>query len=253
MQVITTKDWIVPDWPAPDNVRALFTTRNGGVSSGTHGMYTSLNLGAHVNDKPENVTQNRALLRRHLPQEPKWLSQVHGTLPVQIEHAAAEIPEADAAFSRRQQTVCAVMVADCLPVLLCDQAGTGVGIAHAGWRGLAGGVIENTVEAMQMDPCRLMAWLGPAIGPGHFEVGAEVYEAFVQHDDRAQQAFQPKHSNGQAKWLADIFLLARQRLSNCGVTKIYGGGVCTYSDPARFYSYRRDGETGRMAALIWLE
>jgi len=251
--VITTKDWIVPDWPAPDNVKALFTTRNGGVSNGSRGMYASLNLGAHVNDELENVGQNRALLRRHLPQEPKWLKQVHGTLPVQIEHVAGGIPEADAAFSRQRRTVCAVMVADCLPVLLCDQAGTAVGIAHAGWRGLANGVIENTVEAMGVNPRQLIAWLGPAIGPDHFEVGADVYAAFVRHEERAEQAFQPKHSGGEAKWFADIFLLARQRLNGCGISEIYGGGICTYSDSSRFFSYRRDGETGRMAALIWFE
>lgn len=251
--MITMKDWVVPDWPAPDNVRALFTTRNGGVSSGNNGMYSSLNLGAHVNDELEHVAQNRSILRRHLPQEPKWLKQVHGTLPVQIEHTATVLPEADAAFSRRQQTVCAVMVADCLPVLLCDRAGTAVGIAHAGWRGLAGGVIEKTMEAMQVDPRQLMAWLGPAIGPDHFEVGVDVYEAFVQHDEYAEQAFQSKHSGNQAKWSADIFLLARQRLNGCGIADVYGGGICTYSDSTRFYSYRRDGETGRMAALIWFE
>ncbi|MBX3616894.1 peptidoglycan editing factor PgeF [Nitrosomonas sp.] len=251
--MITREDWIIPDWPAPDNVRALFTTRNGGVSSGARGMYASLNLGAHVNDELENVTRNRAIVRRHLPREPKWLKQVHGTLPVQIEHTATIIPEADAAFSRRQKHVCAVMVADCLPVLLCDQAGTVVGVVHAGWRGLAGGIIENTVEAMQVDPHQLMAWLGPAIGPNHFEVGADVHAAFVQHEERAVQAFQPKFSGDQAKWLADIFLLARQRLNGCGISKVYGGGVCTYSDSNRFYSYRRDGGTGRMAALIWFE
>lgn len=244
-------DWIVPDWPAPVNVKALFTTRKGGVSSGAGNLYTSMNLGIHVNDNPEDVAQNRRLLRRHLPHEPKWLQQVHGTRPVQIERIAEAVPQADAAYSRQQHAVCAVMVADCLPVLFCDLDGTTVGVAHAGWRGLAGGILEKTIEAMQVDQRQMIAWLGPAIGPDHFEVGADVYEAFVQRDPQAAQAFTPKASRRGQKWLADIFMLARQRLSNCGVAGIYGGGICTFSDRARFFSYRRDGETGRMAALIW--
>ena len=244
-------DWIIPDWSAPANVKALFTTRNGGVSRGENGVYASLNLGTHVNDDVTHVTRNRALLRRHLPNEPKWLKQVHGTSPIWIDHAAAITPEGDAVLSRKSGTVCAVMVADCLPVFLCDTAGTTVGIVHAGWRGLAGGIIEQSVAAMQVDQGKLMAWLGPAIGPDHFEVGKDVYDTFVRHDAQAAQAFVPT-SQHEKKWLADIFLLARQRLSSAGVTEIYGGGVCTYSDPARFFSYRRDGETGRMAALIWL-
>jgi YfiH family protein len=144
------------------------------------------------------------------------------------------------------------MVADCLPVFLCDATGTTVGIVHAGWRGLAGGILEQSIAAMAVDHNKLMAWLGPAIGPDHFEVGADVYEAFVQQDAQAAQAFVPKHSSHE-KWLANIFLLARQRLTSIGITEIYGGGICTFSDPERFFSYRRDGETGRMAALIWLE
>ncbi|MDV6348451.1 peptidoglycan editing factor PgeF [Nitrosomonas sp. Is35] len=245
-------DWIIPDWPAPANVKALFTTRNGGVSRGENDVYASLNLGAHVNDDVTHVTHNRALLRRHLPSEPKWLKQVHGTSPVWIDHAAAATPEGDAVLSRKSGTVCAVMVADCLPVFLCDTAGTTVGIVHAGWRGLAGGIIEQSIAAMQVDHGKLMAWLGPAIGPDHFEVGKDVYDTFVRHDAQAGQAFGPKDSQHEKKWLADIFLLARQRLISAGVTEIYGGDVCTYSDPARFFSYRRDGDTGRMAALIWL-
>ncbi|NBQ67704.1 MAG: peptidoglycan editing factor PgeF [Nitrosomonadaceae bacterium] len=245
-------DWIIPDWPAPANVKALFTTRNGGVSRSENDVYASLNLGAHVNDDIAHVTRNRALLRRHLPNEPKWLKQVHGTSPVWIDHAEAATPEGDAVLSRKSGTVCAVMVADCLPVFLCDAAGTTVAIVHAGWRGLAGGIIEQSIAAMQVDQRKLMAWLGPAIGPDHFEVGKDVYDTFVQHDAQAAQAFAPRNSQHEKKWLADIFLLARQRLVSAGVTEIYGGGVCTYSDPARFFSYRRDGETGRMAALIWL-
>ncbi len=246
-------DWIVPDWPAPGNVKALFTTRNGGVSRGTNGAYASLNLGTHVNDNLADVECNRALLRRHLPGEPSWLKQVHGTLPIWVDQTATVTPEGDAVLSRKQGAVCAVMVADCLPIFLCDTAGTTVGIAHAGWRGLAGGIIEQSIAAMAVDHNQLMAWLGPAIGPDYFEVGADVYEAFVQQDAQAMQAFVPKHSSHEKKWLADIFLLTRQRLTSIGITEIYGGGICTFSDPARFFSYRRDGETGRMAALIWLE
>lgn len=246
-------DWIIPDWPAPGNVKALFTTRNGGVSRGANGAYASLNLGAHVNDNLADVECNRTLLRRHLPGEPRWLKQVHGTLPIWIDQTATVIPEGDAVLSCTQGAVCAVMVADCLPVFLCDAAGTTVGIVHAGWRGLAGGIIERSVAAMAVDHNKLMAWLGPAIGPDHFEVGADVYEAFVQQNAQAAQAFVPKNSSHEKKWLADIFLLARQRLTSIGITEIYGGGICTFSDPERFFSYRRDGETGRMAALIWLE
>lgn len=246
-------DWIIPDWPAPGNVKALFTTRHGGVSNGRNGNYASLNLGAHVNDDLADVKTNRAILRRHLPAEPKWLQQVHGISSIWIEHTTAATPQGDAALSTRQGTVCAVMVADCLPVFLCDAAGTTVGIVHAGWRGLAGGIVEQSVAAMQVENSKLMAWLGPAIGPDHFEVGAEVYEAFVQHDEQAVQAFKQQDNVHEKKWLADIFVLARQRLTSVGISEIYGGGICTFSDPARFFSYRRDGETGRMAALIWLE
>ncbi len=247
------QNWIIPNWPAPAGVRSLFTTRTGGVSRDENGAYASMNLGAHVNDAPENVARNRALLREHLPAEPKWLKQVHGTDPIWLERTKAVNPEGDAVYSRKSETVCAIMVADCLPVFLCDKAGTVVAIAHAGWRGLAGGVIEKTIEAMQAEHGSLLAWLGPAIGPRYFEVGADVYDAFMQHDARAEKAFVAKSDPREKKWLADIFLLARQRLMENNVTAIYGGGVCTYSDPRRFYSYRRDGETGRMAALIWLE
>lgn len=246
-------DWITPDWPAPANVKALFTTRSGGVSSGVNGVYASLNLGAHVNDDAAHVTRNRALLRSHLPGEPKWLKQVHGTLPIWIDEAEAVTPEGDAVLSCTLGTVCAIMVADCLPVFICDKAGTTVGIVHAGWRGLVDGIIERSIAAMQVDYGQLMVWLGPAIGPDCFEVGSDVYDAFVQQDAQAAQAFKSRGSGREEKWLADIFLLARQRLNNVGVVEIYGGGVCTYSDPMRFFSYRRDGETGRMAALIWLE
>lgn len=246
---------IIPDWPAPGHVKALFTTRNGGVSENTHGAYASFNLGMHVRDNLEHVAENRALLRHYLPAEPKWLEQVHGTQHVWAEQAT-DRPQADAALTRQPDTVCAVMVADCLPVLLCDDTGAVVGVAHGGWRGLAAGIIEQTVTAMQARPDKLMAWLGPAIGPAYFEVGDDVREVFVAEDAQAGQAFKPatrKNTSTGRKWFADIFQLARFRLRTAGVRKIYGGGMCTYSDSSRFYSYRRDGATGRMAALIWME
>jgi YfiH family protein len=240
------EDWIVPDWPAPPAVRALVTTRNGGVSQGP---YASLNLGLKVNDDPQAVTRNRALLRAHLPAEPRWIAQVHGNRVVDADRFEG-LPEADAAVSRTPGTVCAVMIADCMPVLLADRSGTVVGAAHAGWRGLAAGVIENTVEAMGVDPGELVAWLGPAIGPDAFEVGADVRDAFLALDAGAAPAFRD-HRPG--KWLADLFWLARRRLAALGVTEVYGGGLCTVSDPARFFSHRRDRVSGRMAALVWLD
>ncbi|PTN12777.1 peptidoglycan editing factor PgeF [Nitrosomonas aestuarii] len=255
-------DTIIPDWPAPAHVKGMFTTRHGGVSSGLHGAYATLNLGMHVNDHPGDVAINRALLRKHLPGDPQWLQQVHGANHVWIGQAgalprdAAEDKQGDAALSRQYNTVCAIMVADCLPVFLCDTAGTTVGVVHAGWRGLATGVIEQSIAAMQIESNQLMAWLGPAIGPDHFEVGDEVRTAFVSQDSHAARAFMSNRNSvehAEIKWFANIFELARQRLACAGVTRIYGGGICTYSDPARFFSYRRDGETGRMAALIWLE
>jgi YfiH family protein len=247
-------DWIVPEWPAPCNVKALFTTRNGGAGSPpSPSPYASLNLGDHVGDDPLIVKQNRALLRRFLPGEPRWLKQVHGTTSVNLDGDDCTAPcDADAAFSRRPGNVCAVLVADCLPVLLCDHAGTLVGVIHAGWRGLAEGIIERTVSAIGALDTPIMAWLGPAIEPDHFEVGEEVRQAFIKHDKKAALAFLPHGLRSNGKWLADLFLLARQRLANAGVTEVYGGKYCTFSDPARFFSYRRDGATGRMAGLIWL-
>jgi YfiH family protein len=239
------EDWIVPDWPAAGRVKALITTRRGGVSSGA---YASLNLGDAVGDDAANVAENRRRLETCLPSAPKWLRQVHGKRVV----GASEIvppTEADASFTSDANVVCAIMAADCLPVLLCDRAGSVVAAAHAGWRGLSDGVIENTVRAMGLPGAELMAYLGPAIGPTAFEVGADVHTAFVTHDPRAQSAFR-KH--GEEKWLADLYCLARQRLQHAGVTTVYGGNHCTYTDPARFFSYRRDGASGRMAALIWL-
>jgi polyphenol oxidase len=242
-------DCIVPDWPAPHNVRALVTTRNGGIGRST---YTSFNLGAHVGDDPLTVKQNRALLRRLLPNEPCWLKQAHGTAAFGMDgHGCSAPPDADAVFSRQPGNVCAVLVADCLPVLLCDRAGTMVAVIHAGWRGMAAGVIERTVAAIGPSATPLMAWLGPAIGPNHFEVGNEVRQAFITNDSRAATAF-VSHDERSGKWFADLFLLARLRLLKAGVNEVYGGGLCTFSDPAQFFSYRRDGVTGRMAGLIWL-
>lgn len=242
---------IVPDWPAPANVRALVTTRHGGVSAGP---YASLNLGDHVGDDPAAVAENRRILRARLPAEPVWLNQVHGK---QCRDASAcpnakgnQPPEADAAYSRKPGVVCAVLTADCLPVLLCDAAGTVVAAAHAGWRGLAAGVIESTVAAMEVPGERLLAWLGPAIGPRHFEVGGEVREVFIAHDPQAANAFTAR-PNG--KWFCDIYRLAAQRLAALGACRLASADFCTVRDTERFFSYRRDGITGRMASLIWLD
>jgi hypothetical protein len=240
-----TNDWIIPDWPAPPRVRALITTRTGGVS---RGPYASLNLGDHVGDDPRAVAENRRLLRRHLPAEPRWLAQVHGTRVVRAESVAGP-EQADAAYTSAPDTVCAVMTADCLPVLLCDADGTEVAIAHAGWRGLAQGVVERTVAAMARRPEHLLAYLGPAIGPAAFEVGDEVRAAFLARGAAAGSAFRP---HGAGKWLADIYELARQRLRGAGVERVSGGDYCTVADGARFFSYRRDKVTGRMASLVWL-
>lgn len=240
---------ILPDWPAPANVRSLQTTRHGGQSQPP---YASLNLGMHVGDVAIDVAANRQQLNRWVPTEPVWLNQVHGIAVVDAAQASC-VPDADAAFARHKHTVCAVMTADCLPVLLCDEAGTVVAAVHAGWRSLLDGVIEATVQAMlaENDQLKLLAWLGPAIGPEAFEVGDEVRAAFISKDASAESAFKPGKAAG--KWLGDIYAIARQRLSSVGVSQVYGGGLCTYSDSQRFFSFRRDQATGRMASLIWLE
>jgi YfiH family protein len=239
-------EFIVPDWPAPPGVRALQSTRTGGVS---RGPYESLNLGDHVGDDPADVAANRARLAAFLPGEPLWLKQVHG---VAVADALADGPgaEADAAIARQGGRVCVVMTADCLPLLLCDRAGTVVAAVHAGWRGLAAGVVEAAVAAMGRPGSELLAWLGPAIGPEAFEVGEEVRAAFLARDPGAAEAFVAR---GGGKWLADIWLLARQRLTSLGIDSVWGGGQCTVSDRERFFSYRRDGVTGRMGAFVWLE
>lgn len=242
-------EFIQIDWPAPAHVRAVQTTRSGGFSLPP---YDSLNLGDHAGDDAITVARNRQSLSDVVPSEPLWLEQIHGVEVVVAEHAGCK-PRADACISRAKNAVCAIMTADCLPVLLCDQTGTVVAAAHAGWRGLADGVIEATVKAMDVPTQTLMAWLGPAIGPQAFEVGGDVRDAFVSRDANASLAFTSHPSLlTPHKYLADICQLARQRLHSLGITQIYGGGLCTYTDHKRFFSFRRDGQTGRMATLIWL-
>ena len=236
---------IRPDWPAPARVQAIMTTRSGGVSLPP---WASFNLGDHVGDDPAHVAANRARLREHLPAEPGWLQQVHSARVVEL--GREQNPEADAAFTRARGRVCAVLTADCLPVLFCDRAGSVVAAAHAGWRGLANGVLEATVAAMGVAPGDILAWLGAAIGPQAFEVGEEVRAAFItQHPENAA-AFV---AGAPGKWMADIYALARIRLGGAGVQSIHGGGRCTFDEAETFYSYRRDGVTGRMASLIWLD
>ena len=238
-------DWIVPDWPAAGRVRSLVTTRAGGVSSGA---FASLNLSASVGDDPDSVVRNRAILCACLPAEPAWIKQVHGTAVIDPERATPET-EADGAVTRCPRRVCVVMTADCLPVFLSDRAGQAVGIAHAGWRGLATGVIENAVRAMGSPSGSLIAYIGPGIGARRYEVGDEVRRAFVDRDPGAASSFAPGRDG---KHFADLYALARARLAAAGVTDTYGGGFCTASDE-RFFSFRRDRTTGRMASLIWLE
>ncbi|TCW30770.1 peptidoglycan editing factor PgeF [Gulbenkiania mobilis] len=245
---MSVNEWLQADWPAPATVRTLITTRAGGVSQGP---WAGLNLGDHVGDDPVHVSANRARLRSHLPAEPVWLQQVHGTQVLDLaRYTGGTPPEADASVAHAPGLVSVVMTADCLPVLLCDRAGTVVAAAHAGWRGLCNGVIEATVAAMQVALGEVLAWLGPAIGPDAFEVGAEVRAAFLERDASAASAFTPI---GDDKYLADIYALARKRLGRLGVDAVYGGDFCTVIDRERFYSYRRDGTSGRMASLIWLE
>jgi YfiH family protein len=253
-KMLSDHSFIIPSWPAPANVKSLQTTRVGGKSVAP---YDSLNLGGHVGDEPLTVAANRQLLNQYVPSEPLWLNQVHG-LEVVNAHEADCLPCADAAYTDRNGVVCAVMTADCLPVLLCNTAGTEVAAIHAGWKGLLDGVIETGVAKMKSPANEIMAWFGPAIGPDAFEVGDDVREAFVQHHAEAKQAFVKLTSNSSAssaepKWLGNIYQLATQRLHSKGVKQIYGGGLCTYTDASRFFSFRRDGATGRMATLIWLD
>jgi YfiH family protein len=244
----TALGWIVPDWPAPAHVRVLSTLRGGGVSEGP---YASLNLAGHVGDCAEAVAANRTLLREaaRLPAEPLWLEQVHGTTVTGHEGGGPIPPRADAAVALEPGRVCAVMTADCLPVVFADRAGTRCGVAHAGWRGLVGGVLEATVAALEVAPADLHVWLGPAIGPAAFEVGPEVREAYL---DRVEDSAACFRLNDHGRYMADLYGLARLVLGAAGVTSIHGGGWCTHEDAQRFFSYRRDGVTGRMATLAWL-
>jgi len=238
---------IVPQWPIPQGVAACSSTRIGGVSLSP---YDSLNLGAHCGDNPEHVEENRKRLfaAGNLPSKPVWLEQVHGKDVLKLSSGPYLSKRADASYSNTPGTVCAVMTADCLPVLFCNRAGTEVAAAHAGWRGLCEGVLEETVACFADKPENIIAWLGPAIGPDAFEVGAEVREAFMAKDPQADIAFVPRGE----KYLADIYQLARQRLANVGVENVYGGDHCTFSESETFFSYRRDNTTGRMASFIWL-
>lgn len=244
---------IVPGWDGlPPAVRALSTTRRGGLSAPPYDDGAGgggLNLGLHVGDDAGTVGQNRARLQAQLPGAPVWLNQVHGASVVDAADAVG-VPDADGSFTTRPGVVCAIMTADCLPVLFADRAGTVVGAAHAGWRGLAQGVLQNTVARMRdAGAADITAWLGPAIGPQAFEVGAEVRAAFADANPAAAAAFAMQRDG---KYLADIYLLARLALAGCGVRQVSGGGFCTVGDPARFYSYRRDRVTGRMASLVWI-
>ncbi|MCE6980848.1 peptidoglycan editing factor PgeF [Pseudomonas frederiksbergensis] len=238
-------DWLIPDWPAPAGVKACVTTRAGGVSLAP---FDSLNLGDHVEDSPEAVAENRRRLTDHFSIQPAWLKQVHGIVVAQADPGL--VATADASWTATPGIACTAMTADCLPALFCDRAGTRVAAAHAGWRGLAAGVLEATLDSLAVPPEDVLVWLGPAIGPQAFEVGPEVRETFVQQLPEAAKAFVPSQNAG--KFMADIYELARLRLAARGVTAVYGGGFCTVTDP-RFFSYRRSPRTGRFASLVWLE
>ena len=252
------KHWLVPDWPAPANIHAATTLRTGGVSRGS---YSSLNPANHVSDDNERVKQNRQIIKEmlELPDEPVWLEQIHSNRAVKAVKTAS-LQQADASYTDESGVVCAVMTADCLPLLVCSEDGIQVAAIHAGWRGLLAGVISNTVAAMQISSnpldCKagagrdLLVWLGPAIGSDCFEVGAEVRDAFLQKSVAFKNAFREQSSD---KWLADIYQLARVELAALGIVQVYGGTNCTFTEHERFYSYRKDGQTGRMATLIWRE
>ncbi len=237
-------DWLTPQWPAPARVKTCVTTRTGGVSVAPH---DSCNLGVHVGDSLQTVQKNRQRLVSLLGCKPAWLEQVHGV--VVVEATPTQVLQADASWTQKPGIACAVMTADCLPVLFCDRAGSRVAAAHAGWRGLAAGVLEATLDKLALPADQVLVWLGPAIGPQAFEVGGEVRDAFVAQHAQAAVAFQP--SNNLGKFMADIYQLARIRLAARGVVAVYGGDFCTFSD-SRFYSYRRSAQTGRFASLIWL-
>ena len=239
--------WLAADWPAPGSVQAGTTLRRPGPSLPP---YDQFNLALHVQDHADTVLANRRSLKQSLglPAEPRWLEQVHSTIVVEADRANG-VPQADAAYSHRSGTACVVMTADCLPVLFTNQQGTSVAAAHAGWRGLAEGILEKTFDSAGFKPSQTLAWLGPAIGPEAYEVGEEVKQAFMRQVRHAESAF-VKTSPG--KYLMDMYTLARQKLNALGVEAVYGGEHCTFRQAEQFYSYRRDGLTGRMASLIWI-
>lgn len=253
---MAAEHFLIPDWPVPSNVRAFFTLRKDGHSKGA---YAAFNLADHVGDDPEAVAANRAQLADELslPNTPQWLEQIHSDKAV-VAHADGMVRTADASFSTEAGVVCAVLTADCLPLLISNRAGTEVAAIHAGWRGLTGGVIRETVNAMQSAPQDLLVWLGPAIGPQAFECGVDVLEAAFEstmsedHAEAIAKCFVP-HAKKPLHFLADIYALGRAELAELGVTEIYGGDRCTVTEESEFFSFRRDGDTGRMASLIWFE
>jgi len=243
--------WFAAGWPAPEGVRVLSTLRGEAGSGVSRAPYACFNLGDHVGDDPVAVAENRRRLKvgASLPAEPSWLSQVHGTTVADLDSPTPLTP-ADAAIARGAGKVCAILTADCLPIVFATDCGDRVAASHAGWRGLAAGVIEATVRAMGVPAASLIAWLGPAIGPQHFEVGGEVRDALLAGDAKASEAFEP---NARGRFMADLGLLASRRLRALGVTRIFGGGECTFAKADRYFSHRRDGITGRQATLIWRE
>ena len=241
--------YLIPDWPAPARVKACVTRRGGGVSKGN---FSSFNLGIRSGDVPERVLANRQQMREDFGWsiEPQWLNQVHGTQVVKASDSGEE-QEGDAVWTDADGMPCTVLTADCLPVLFCDRKGSTIAAAHAGWKGLLAGVLENTLKAMSCPASEVMVWLGPAISQKHFEVGPEVRSAFLDIDSEAEAAFV---SGTGDRWHGDLYQLARQRLGAAGITAIYGGGYCTFEQQQTFFSYRRDGkQSGRLASVIWLE
>ena len=243
-----TVNWLQADWPAPDFIKAGTTLRQGGVSKGA---YASFNLATHVGDELAAVEENRAILTQSLnaPNSLQWLEQIHSTKAVLLPNEET-IPKADASYTLKENVVCAVMTADCLPLLITDKHGSCVAAIHAGWRGLCDGIIEATIKKLPTEPEKLLVWLGPAIGAGVYETGEEVYDAFIHDDNKAKQAFT---SVSEGHWLFDIYQLAKYRLHKMGIKQIYGGDHCTLSEEEEFFSYRRDNVTGRMASMIWIE
>lgn len=239
-------NWITPNWNAPKQVKALASTRIGGCSKSP---YEGLNLGMHVGDDPILVQRNRELLQQQtqMPTAPVWLNQTHSTVVLEVAQPTNDVLDADGVITSSPNVVCSAMTADCLPVLITNTSGTQVAAVHAGWRGLAGGIVENALKQFSND---VMLWLGPAIGPQAFEVGEDVLQAFLDYDSKAEAAFVPGKQDG--KWLANMATLTRLRMAKLGIDQVFDSGLCTYQDPQRFYSYRRDGVTGRQATFIWI-